>query len=843
MRNTREATVVRQIGGSLPTRKCVAALLALANLLGNDVALFGQSSQATDRHGDPLPKDALLRLGTTRFRNLNPNYAQFLPDGKTILTAASTSARQEIHWLDATTGRPTQSWPLPKSHLVSVNGFSPDGRQVLVHHFGAMPSESRLRIVDLQTKEFSNLQTGHFGDAVRGRFSPDGKFLMVNFNIMGPGLLYVFDVSAAKKLWQVGDRSDLSLGCLDLGFMPDRKTLVILEPDNKVSLRDCLTGRELKSFATLPVGELRTPVLSPDGKTIFFGTPGKSVSVWDVASGRELPPLGEHIPPTEHIAVSQDSNTVVTAGERYLLVWDWPSAKLRAKIDLGAGKKPRDLRISLDGTRAHIWLRDEYALRFFDLKTGKELPGPTEAHRSSIAGLAIAPDGKVVTAAADDTIRVWDSKTGRQVDESQAHFVLGAKVAFSADSRLLAAGHDRHGKVSIHERDSGKVLHTIDTGEQQILAVQFAPHKPLLAISAATRRVNSLILWNLERGQELRRLNLLAVDLAFSPDGRFLARADTEQVRLLDAATGREIMVFPEKWVRALAFSSDSRTLAAVGSWRVSVWECSTGKSRWGTVPRAGFTYLAVCFHPHGRWLAAANQKQVMLHDLFAPGAVETLAGHDEFVMHLAFAPDGSKLASGSNDTTVVLWDFAKVRARMEASRDVRTIVESDVEAAWDRLADSDAASAYRGIVRLVEAKDHSLPFLRKQLQPIPAPDAKQVEGWLADLGSAQFAVREKAKQELELLADLAEPAIQRYLTKEQSLEARRRAEAVLAAVQGPVKDQERLRLLRAVEALEFIGTKEARQILEAIAKGADAARVTREARESLQRIGKWSDD
>ncbi|MCI0739227.1 MAG: WD40 repeat domain-containing protein [Gemmataceae bacterium] len=807
----------------------------LANLLGTDVALFGQTMQATDRHGDPLPKDALARLGTTRFRNLNPNYAQFLPDGKTILSVASTSGRQEIHWLDAATGRPTQTWPLPKSHLVSVNGFSPDGRQVLVHHFGAMPSESRLRIVDLKTKEFSNLQTGHFGDAVRARFSPDGKYLIVRFNTEGPGLMYVYDLSAGKNLWQAGHRNDFSLGCLDLGFLPDGKTLVILEPDNKVSLRDCLTGRELKSFSTLPVGELRMPVLSADGKTVFFGTPGNSVRVWDVASAKELPPLGEHIPPTEHIAVSHASNTLVTAGERYLLVRDCPSAKQHAKIDLGAGKKPRDLRISPDGTRAHVWLREEYALRFFDLKTGKELPGPTEAHRSSIAGLAIAPGGMVVTAAADDTIRMWDSKTGRQVSESQADIVLGAKVAFSADSSLLAAGNDRNGKVSIHERDTGKVLHSIESDEQQILAVAFALHQPLLAIGAASRREFSLTCWDLTRGRELRRLKWNATALCFSPDGRFLASTDREQVRLVEVATGREFTALPEKGVIGLGFALDGRVLATAGAKGVSIWEMATGKMRWRSGVELAYT---VRFHPHGRWLAVANRQVVKLHDVLGGGAVQSLIGHDETVTCLEFTPDGRMLASASIDTTALTWDIAKVRDRMESSRASGKISQSAVESAWKDLAGKDAEAAFRAIAQLVEGKQHSVQLFGERLRPIPAPEAKHIEALLTNLDSDHFAVRDRAKEELLLLADLAEPALLRCLDKELSLESRRRAEAVLAVVQGPITDPERLRALRAVEALEYIGTMEARQVLQTLAKGAAEARVTREARESLKRIG-----
>src|SRR5262249_23292816 len=74
----------------------------------------------TDPAGDPLPSDALLRLGTLRHRYLYSTMFgsnQQLPDGK----AALTSTPHEVRWVDMTTGRLTDSWPLPRGH--SVCGF------------------------------------------------------------------------------------------------------------------------------------------------------------------------------------------------------------------------------------------------------------------------------------------------------------------------------------------------------------------------------------------------------------------------------------------------------------------------------------------------------------------------------------------------------------------------------------------------------------------------------------------------------------------------------------------------------------------------------------------------
>jgi hypothetical protein len=49
----------------------------------------------------------------------------------------------------------------------------------------------------------------------------------------------------------------------------------------------------------------------------------------------------------------------------------------------------------------------------------------------------------------------------------------------------------------------------------------------------------------------------------------------------------------------------------------------------------------------------------------------------------------------------------------------------------------------------------------------------------------------------------------------------------------------ERLRHVRAVEALEYMGTPEARKLLETVAKGAPEARLTHEAKASLERLSR----
>jgi hypothetical protein len=116
-------------------------------------------------------------------------------------------------------------------------------------------------------------------------------------------------------------------------------------------------------------------------------------------------------------------------------------------------------------------------------------------------------------------------------------------------------------------------------------------------------------------------------------------------------------------------------------------------------------------------------------------------------------------------------------------------------------------------------------------LCPIAQLDAKQqkqVERLLADLDKESFTARQRAEMELEKMGPAIEPALRKAL-EGKSLEVRRRIEKVLEKVVG--WSGERLRTLRAPEAIEHMNTPEARRLLESLSSGMPRAWLTEEAR------------
>ena len=128
---------------------------------------------------------------------------------------------------------------------------------------------------------------------------------------------------------------------------------------------------------------------------------------------------------------------------------------------------------------------------------------------------------------------------------------------------------------------------------------------------------------------------------------------------------------------------------------------------------------------------------------------------------------------------------------------------------------------------------------MNAHVEPAVGIDAAKVDQWIRDLDSTNFKKRAAAAKELDKLGELAIPALQKALAERPSLEIRRRLEPMLDELTGSILTPEQIRVVRAIEVLDKIGTPEARQVLERLASGAAGSLTTRQAQAALERQGK----
>ncbi len=262
------------------------------------------------------------------------------------------------------------------------------------------------------------------------------------------------------------------------------------------------------------------------------------------------------------------------------------------------------------------------------------------------------------------------------------------------------------------------------------------------------------------------------------------------------------------------------------------------------------------------------NQNRIQIWEL-ASGRIRAELADTGPVTALALSPDGRLLASGSSDTTILIWDLTG-RALVRPVGSAK-LTAKQLEELWSQLKILDARQAFQAMQTLVAAPQDTVPYLARTLVPDPSKtlDDAAIAQLISDLDNEQFDVREKASRKLEQLGWPAHWALRQALARKRSAEVARRLSQLLEKLgdnvnqdspqrrdaSPPQKRRPRARLIdpgdpevpppgwgvvrlqRAVEVLEAIATPEAREVLRKLAKGHPDDPLTREAQQAVRRL------
>lgn len=279
---------------------------------------------------------------------------------------------------------------------------------------------------------------------------------------------------------------------------------------------------------------------------------------------------------------------------------------------------------------------------------------------SQLRSLAFSPDGQLLAAGGEDnTIGLWQSRTGDLFRTLEGHSSSIRSVSFSPDGYLLAAGGEDK-TVRLWHVERGQLIYT-----QSMLT----SHAECLAFTADGRLLASggwggaIDLWQVTEGY-LHKVASLSTgfvhSIAFSPDGQTLAAGCYDgTVRLWNVSERRLVRTLEgySNFVHSVTFSPDGQRLAAGGgSPTILVWRVRDGRLLDTLEGHTNFVH-SVAFNHDGQVLASGSEdKTVRLWRVSDGSVLHVLHEHTSGVMTVAFGPDGQTLASGSRDTKLRLW-------------------------------------------------------------------------------------------------------------------------------------------------------------------------------------------
>jgi WD40 repeat protein len=805
-------------------------------------APWAHASGQRDAHGDPLPPGALVRVGTARFRHGNHvSCIAFSPDGKIV---ASGGWNGRVCLWEAATGRLLRSLDSSQpGQLIFGLAFAPDGKTLAAGASGPDPSLRRWEVAT--GKELPPI-------AVPGQprcvaFAPDGK------TIACAGLdrtIRLLDPTTGKEIAQLAGHTGFVNG---LQFSPGGKTLISGSLDQTIRLWDVARGKELRRFeANQPA--ILTVALSRDGAWLASGGQEQTVRLWDVATGREERQFQIAARDVTSVALSPDGKTLAAAGQdTSIYLWETATGTELRRFSVWQDAV-KSVAFSPDGKT--LAASDGPILHSWDVATGRETP-PAEGPRGPVTAVAFAPDGQsLALCCRRDGLRVFTAATGRERRYLGGRAEGDLCVAFSPDGKLLATAGGMDRVIRLWPAAGGAEGRRLQGHPFRVSSVAFSPDGKVLASSDFG---GTVVLWEAASGKELRQWKAHpanAVSVAFSPDGKFLAsggmrsegRRLVGEVKLWDVTTGGAVRTCAGQYGPGdqIAFSPDGRMLACGSGGTIYLWEVLTGQER----GRVGRNVEAGCvaFSPDGRLMAAAGRSSSWFTASPVDGTIRfwrtgtgtevgQLQGHRGGIHAITFSPDGTRLVSGGEDSTALIWDMTG--AGQEPVQPEARVAAEVLDAWWTGLADEDAVRAYRAVGGLIQAAEQAVPLLQARLHPAAVSDAEHLNQLIADLDSPRFAVRQKSSTELAQLGKQAEPALRKALEGQPSAEARRRIERLLASPGGTQPTPEQMREARALEVLENIGTPAARHVLEVLARGASGSRLTQEAQASLKRLNR----
>ncbi len=732
----------------------------------------------------PVPQGAILRLGTLRLR-VGALVTSLAFSAKEPLVASGTQDGGIFVWdykrLELSTAIQSHKTP-----VYSV-AFSPLGS-----HLAAGGGDGVIRIFDTNSGKVIRSLLGHKKRVASVAFSPDGSTIVSG---SWDKTIRLWDTQSGRQLFVVnGHTAEVSSAC----FAEGGKSVISASFDQTVRLWRIDNGRE--KMIRRGVGLIYGLAASPDGKTVFISSadpqssfPAKRslIRKIDIQTGEEkvMGPVAF----VTSVTLSQDGALLASAGiEGIVRLWDTARG---VQISEFAGHNGAIVAVAISPDKKVVACAGEdRVVRVWETASGKEMTKALRGHGGKVNSVAFSPDGRTIASGgADRRVLLWrpplENGPDELISKSEVDRLEVTQVGFAPDgTTLVCAPHGFQWNL-VNNREFGTVVSFWPCS----ISFSFSPDGTLVAMEEDN---GVLGLWRTKPNPRSLRAKGLDTELkfklkgykgtiyssAFSHHGLYLAlgtgplwgdsrRSAFGDVLVVNTSNSvkRRLKPSHSDTVTGLHFSLDERKLVSVSLDKtLRVWDTRA----WRILLQRDFESGILCssISPDGRVLALGmDDGSVRLLETLTFKESQRFQGHRGPVTSVSFAPFGEVLASGSEDTTILLWDLTGLLTvegtRIPMAPGIeRWIVESGLvgqnrgrghhtdrldepglERLWGQLAGEDAAAAGQAIWSLASCPDQSVPFLGKRLHPVPRVEAAEVKTLILELDNEKYEIHKRS--------------------------------------------------------------------------------------------------